>query len=739
MGEKETDRDLPFANQTRIESTLRAMHDIQTASREIGFASQVRGILEIGIRQLGLPVGLVSRLDGDQISLPYVVGGEDDLPEGTVVRACDSFCGESIARRSLLVIENTDESEFRDHPGNTVLGIKAYVGQPIYVDDVIWGTVCFLDTQPRGRRFTPVDLDLFELICQRVQVGIEHEAVLTGFRAVLSGTASVTGDGLFRSLVAALCRGVGADTAWVAERVQDHASTARARTLAVWRDGALAENFEYSTQDTPSEDLAPRCLTCYPDEVQRRFPDDSNLTRLNVRGYVGIGLEDHAGQPLGHLVAFSKQRLDLRQHERWLVEILAGRASGEFERIRADAEQLRLEREMLHGEKLKSLGVLAGGIAHDFNNLLTGIVGNVGLIQMDAPPGSDLAELAARIETASERAKGLTKQMLSYSGRGAFTVKPLDLNATVKDVAALLDSAVSKNVVLQRTFAEDLPLITADDTQVRQVLMNLIMNASDALEENSGAVSLRTGFTDVRDGELRDYFVSDQVTSGRFVFIEVEDAGVGMDEETQRKMFDPFFTTKTSGSGLGLSAALGIVKGHHGGIQVRSEVGVGTRIRVLFPAASHVTLTEPRPAKRTHPVGVGGTALVVDDEEVVRGVGSEILRRSGMSVIAACDGVEAVEEFTKHQSEIGVVLLDLSMPRMDGYEAAKRIRQIDPAAIVILMSGYPETRHRFKESACSAFLPKPFSAESLLDTVTRLVRPKSSDAPEEARDQQVPS
>ena len=236
---------------TRVESTLHAMHDIQMAGEGIEFASQVRGILEIGIRQLGLPVGLVSRLDGDRISLPYVVGGGDVLPERTVVRACDSFCGESIQRRSRLVIENADDSEFRDHPGNTVIGLKAYLGQPIYVDDAIWGTVCFLGTTPRAEAFTAVDLDLFELICQRVQVGIDHQSVLMGFRAVLSGTANVTGDGFFRSLVSELCRGLKVDTALVAEHFERGSSGVRARTVAVWSDGALANNFEYNTGGTP--------------------------------------------------------------------------------------------------------------------------------------------------------------------------------------------------------------------------------------------------------------------------------------------------------------------------------------------------------------------------------------------------------------------------------------------------------------------------------------------------------
>ena len=241
-----------------------------------------------------------------------------------------------------------------------------------------------------------------------------------------------------------------------------------------------------------------------------------------------------------------------------------------------------------------------------------------------------------------------------------------------------------------------------------------------------GAVSLRTGLVDVSADELRDYLSGNRMGAGTFVYVEVEDAGVGMDAETQRRMFDLFFTTKASGRGLGLSAALGIVQGQHGGLRVRSEVGVGTCIRVLFPAVFGVRPAEPRPESRIRRIGIGGMALVVDDEESVLKVGSEILRRCGMSVISARDGAEAVEVFEKHRTEIGVVLLDLSMPRMDGRTAAKKIRQIDSAARVILMSGYDEVEatRRFEESCCDVFLQKPFTVASLMETVQQLARPE---------------
>ena len=724
MSKPQTELSDQHDGRQRVESTLRAIHDIHAANGEIDFTRQIRSILEIGIRQIGLPVGLVSQLDGDRLSLPYVVGGGDDLPEGTVIRACDSFCGESIERRRRLVIDNADESPFRDHPGNKALGIKAYIGQPIYVDDVVWGTVCFLDTKPRKTRFTEIDLDLFELICQRIQVGIEHESVLTGFKAVLTGTATATGDGFFRSLVTELCRGLKADIAFVSERLDDDAEGARARTLAVWNDGRLEENFEYHTTGTLSERLTPHGITSRPDEIHRLFPSDPRFARLRLRGYAGIGLADQEGRALGSLVALSRRRLDLKTHEEWLIEIFAARAGAELERARADAEQHRLEREMLHAEKLKSLGVLAGGIAHDFNNLLTGIVGNVGLIQMSAAPGSELADRVAQIEIASTRAESLTKQMLAYSGRGAFVVETMDLNTTIQEVSELLETAVAKNVNLRRSLPETALLVEVDATQVRQLLMNLIMNASDAIGGEPGTVSVSTGVVEVSVADLRAYLGGDRMSTGEFVCLEVVDTGTGMDTETQRRMFDPFFTTKAKGTGLGLSAALGIVQGHHGGLQVRSTVGKGTCVRVLFPAVARTTSPMPTSKSRTEWAKIDGTALVVDDEAIVRTVASEVLRRCGMAVILARDGIEAVKMFETHRAEIGVVLVDLSMPRMDGRRAAERIRRIDAAMPVILMSGYDESEatRRSTASSCDAFLQKPFTAASLMEAVRPLVR-----------------
>ncbi len=630
------------------------------------------------------------------------------------------------------MIENADDSEFRDHPGNRVLGLKAYLGQPIYVDDAIWGTVCFLDTTPRAEAFTTVDLDLFELICQRVQVGIDHQSVLAGFRAVLSGTANVTGDGFFRSLVAELCRGLKVDTAFVAEHLDRGSNGVRAHTVAVWSHGALANNFEYNTGGTPSDDLRLGEVTCHADEVQRLFPDDSDLTRQNLRGWAGIGLCNRKGQSVGHLVAASGQRLDLKTHEKWLVEIFAARAGAELERVRGDEEQLRLEREMLHGEKLMSLGVLAGGIAHDFNNLLTGIVGNVGLIQMDAPAGSTLAHLVDQIETAATGAERLTKQLLAYSGRGSFIVEPMDLTACVQDVAELLDSAVSKSVTFRRSFADNLPPVETDNTQVRQVVMNLVMNASDAVAGKPGVVSLRTGLVEVSAEALREYHAGTQIGAGTFVYIEVEDDWIGMDDETQRKMFDPFFTTKGTGRGLGLSAALGIVRGQQGAIRVRSVVDEGTCVRILFPARSGAASLQPEGEGRLQSLGISGTALVVDDEEMLRNVGAAILQRSGMSVLCARDGAEAVEMFEKRHAEIVVVLLDLTMPGMDGRTAAEEIRQIDSTVPVILTSGYDkvEVTGGLHQSDRHVFLQKPFTVTSLREAVRRSVeRPAVTEEP----------
>ncbi len=424
-------------------------------------------------------------------------------------------------------------------------------------------------------------------------------------------------------------------------------------------------------------------------------------------------------------------RLQTKQGEtRWIdfaagVVTLGGRALGlgtafdVTERVKANEARLKVERKLLEAQKLESLGLLAGGVAHDFNNLLTVIQGNAGMVweAMDDP---EVAQGCLRnIEDTCRRASDLVRQMLAYSGRGRVQVQVMDLNRLVMEIAQLLSVSIPKTVTLCFELAKELPLVSADASQLQQVVMNLVTNAAEAIGVGEGCVTLRTGTRELGETDVTGLRVAEALSPGSFVFLEVADTGSGMDPETQARIFDPFFTTKFTGRGLGLAAMQGIVRGHGGGVEIQSRPGAGTLFRVYLPA--HGGALQPEsvaipPHASMHEQGEG-LVLVVDDEPGIREFARHVLERSGYSVITAEDGVAAVEQVRAHSSDLRLVLLDLTMPRKGGEEALADMRAMGFLAPVIRWSGY--TYQENPQESPTAFLRKPFSADDLLAAVQK--------------------
>jgi len=386
-------------------------------------------------------------------------------------------------------------------------------------------------------------------------------------------------------------------------------------------------------------------------------------------------------------------------------------------------EHHRIEAKLVESAKLESLGVLAGGIAHDFNNLLTGILGNASLARLELPPASLGQPMINQIELAARRAADLCKQMLAYSGKGRFVVQRLDLNKLIEDTTHLLQISIAKNCVLRFNLAANLPPVQADATQLRQVIMNLVINASEAIASRSGVLALTTGVARVDEEYLRGFRPDASPAPGDYVFIEVSDNGCGMDAATLGKIFDPFFTTKFAGRGLGLAAVLGIVRGHKGGLKVYSEPGKGTTFKLFFPAASGKAQDSASPHPFTAGFRGAGTALIADDEETVRTVAARMLERLGFAIVLAADGREAVEKFRAEPGRFTFVLLDLTMPHLDGEEAFRQMRQIQPGVRVILTSGFnqQDAVARFTGKGLAGFIQKPFELTKLTQVVRAVV------------------
>ncbi len=394
---------------------------------------------------------------------------------------------------------------------------------------------------------------------------------------------------------------------------------------------------------------------------------------------------------------------------------MVGGATDITERKHAEEERQRMEKKLLETQKLESLGVLAGGIAHDFNNLLTGVLGNASLARKDAPANSPMLHHLERIEKAATRAADLCKQMLAYAGKGQFVVEDIDLNTLVRETTQMMESSLSKGVVLQSQLADGLPCVNADGTQLRQIVMNLVINAAEAIGAKGGTVTIATRLTHPERSFFADTLAAPEKPEGDYVLLEVSDTGSGMTPETLGRIFDPFFTTKFTGRGLGLAAVLGIVRAHQGVLKVSSEPEKGTTFQILFPSTGKRAKALPAPSGKPEHWRGSGTVLVADDEAMVSAITERMLVSMGFEVIIVGDGLKAVECFRAGAEHIRLVILDLTMPRLDGEGAFRELQKIRPDVRVLLMSGFSEEEvmGRFIGQGIAGFLQKPFTTEVL--------------------------
>mgnify|MGYP001555035519 CR=1 FL=1 len=399
------------------------------------------------------------------------------------------------------------------------------------------------------------------------------------------------------------------------------------------------------------------------------------------------------------------------------------------DRHRAEDERQELERRMQQKQRIESLGVLAGGIAHDFNNLLQSIMGNVSLARMEAGGNQELIESLEQIEEATRSAASLTKQMLAYGGKGRFLVRPLSLSKIVKSMFSLIEASVAKRAKLAYELADDLPLVEGDNHQLSQIVMNLVTNGAEAHKDPKGSITITTKVIHLTEEDLADFVQHSPLQEDDYILLEVKDEGEGMSGETLERAFEPFFSTKFTGRGLGLAAVHGAVRGHGGAISINSEIGKGTLVRVLFPICRTEEVKELKPKKQSAQEWKStGTILVVDDDKSIRLVAKRILEGVGFEVLSANDGTEGIEIFEKRHKDISLVILDMTMPNMDGYETFERLNNVNDTVPVLLVSGYDEqeTIRKFDGAGLAGFIQKPFDRTRLLNEVKAVLSPDDS-------------
>lgn len=382
----------------------------------------------------------------------------------------------------------------------------------------------------------------------------------------------------------------------------------------------------------------------------------------------------------------------------------------------------QLQQQLLHTQKLESIGVLAGGVAHDFNNLLVGILANSSLVAGTLPESDPRRETIAQVVKAAERAAALTRQLLAYAGRGRVVTESINVSALIRETNALVHANIPPNVQIYLDLKDDSPPVNGDIGQLQQVLMNLIINAAEAIGAKPGRVLVTSSVRDIDSEFIRTAWTESSLTPGRYTVIEVHDNGSGMDESTLQKIFDPFFTTKFTGRGLGLAAVLGIVRGHRGALKVYSVPGEGTTFKIFFPAASGPARAARAPADMAELAG-SGTVLVIDDEEVVRKAARLSLTRFGYQVLSAVSAGDGLELFRNSAEEIGLVLLDMTLPDMTGEEVLRRLRAMQPLVRVLLSSGFSEAEalERFRDKGLGGFLQKPYTSRALAAKVKELI------------------
>ena len=409
------------------------------------------------------------------------------------------------------------------------------------------------------------------------------------------------------------------------------------------------------------------------------------------------------------------------------------------ERKKAEEYRLALEQQLQHAQKLESLGVLTGGIAHDFNNILMIILGHC-MLAKDDPNAESVQKHLNQIEVAGNRAADLCRQMLTYAGKSPLVQTRIDLRRLVDEIAKMLQPAFKKNVCFEYELGSDVPELTGDEGKLQQIVMNLVVNAVEAIGDDHGTVRVGLGKATVFQGEQPADFFGNPIAPGAYACLEVSDTGCGMDEQTQKRIFEPFFTTKFTGRGLGMSAIIGIIRSHKGALQLYSQSGAGTTFRVYFPVSAAAAGAEAAPRGSDTTTGPGGgaklhgTVLLVDDEEELRRIGADILAAMGLTVITTSNGREALALYLERPSEIDLVLMDLTMPEMDGIETYKELRKSAISLPVIFCSGYgdKDISPSISRDAHAGFVPKPYKVEEVREVLKRLWPTGSNDAGEAA-------
>ena len=536
----------------------------------------------------------------------------------------------------------------------------------------------------------------------------------TDISDLIEALTPVTGPDFFRSLADHLTDTCRVDYACVV--MLDETDATRGQTIALSHRGQPVEALSYDLRGTPCEEVAGKNFFHWPTRVQQQFPLDTALVDMGVDSYMGIPLFTTDRRPLGLIALLHSTPIDEPELARTILHVLAPRVTAELERTLAERALRDSEAQLRQSQKLHAIGQLAGGVAHDFNNLLTVIMGYADAILADMDSTHPMFDAARHIHNAGERAALLTSQLLHFGRKAILEPRPLDLNTVIQNTGSMLRRLIGEDVTVTTVLAPHLSLTRVDRGQIEQVIVNICLNARDAMPQG-GRITIETRNISFDEQYCRSHLA---YKPGQFVELSIGDSGTGMTAEVMSHLFEPFFTTKGpgKGTGLGLATVYGIVQQAGGFITVDSRLGTGSMFNVFVPAIveqeQRVTVERMAPPPRGRE-----TVLLVEDEHGVRLLARLSLERHGYTVLEASSGREAIELSDSYDGEIEVLLTDVVMPEINGREVSERLRLRRPDLKVLYMSGYNDdavVRHGVVDSPV-AFLQKPFDARTLATKV----------------------
>lgn len=560
----------------------------------------------------------------------------------------------------------------------------------------------------------------------------DRKMIEEALEAAAVGLSAVPEDRFYTSLVEALCRILQGDRGFVG-RVEE-GEIHVLRILAAHPADEFTDDNVYRLAPSLLEAIKSQPDTLILSGHEQHLALELAHPLRSEKGALLLSpIYNHRNEFLGILGLEVSSPPDNLALARSVMKIFSMRAAAELDRKVQEEARQKLEQQLWHAQKLKSLGILAGGIAHDFNNLLAGILGNAELARLELPAGASAQHYIQQIELATRRASDLTRQMLAYAGKGKYIVEHVDLSLLVKEIGQLLQVTISKKITLNYALKEGLPLVEGDRSQLQQVVMNLITNASEAIGDAKGEIHLETGECVVEELDPDALILDTPLDRRAYVFLRIRDTGRGMTAEEIGRIFDPFYTTKFTGRGLGLAAVLGIVRSHHGNLCVQSQPGVGTTFQIFFPATDRLAQPKKDRTPRMKEVRGNGTVLVIDDEPAVRKIAERMLRRQGYEVVAAADGREGLLKFQEVAEDVSLVIVDMTMPELSGLELVQRLRQFNSRVPIVLTSGYSgdEAMKACSDLRVSGFLQKPFTYQELVQVLQNALSGSQTPGPEE--------